>query len=286
MLGFSDDATPGPGLRKAGPMATTLDVMTFNLRTPVRTAQPGDPDHWPTRLVATTELLRQRRPAVVGTQEGCDPQWERLLPALPHYQRLGSGRELGQRGEYSAILVDTALLEVDGWQQFTLSETPDELGSRSWDSACTRVAVVADLVVRATGDRFTVANTHLDHASERARVEGARLLRSRVGRTATVVTGDFNSRAGVSRAWHESIQDGFVDTWLASHPDGASIDTFNGYREPGVGGDEPGRIDWILATPDIAVASSEIITDRPRLGEHRRVWPSDHWPVVAALRVG
>jgi endonuclease/exonuclease/phosphatase family metal-dependent hydrolase len=267
-------------------MAIALDVMTFNLRTPVRTALLGDPDHWPTRLLATIEVLRARRPAVVGTQEGCDPQWDRLLPELPHYQRLGTGRETGHRGEYSAILVDTDVLHVVGWQQFTLSETPHELGSRSWDSACTRVAVVADLVVRASGERFTVANTHLDHASERARVEGARLLRSRVGRSSTVVTGDFNSRAGVAQAWHESIADGFVDTWLASHPDGASIDTFNGYREPGVGGDEPGRIDWILATPDVGVVSSEIVTDRPRLVDGREVWPSDHWPVVATLRVG
>ena len=73
----------------------TIDVMTFNLRMPLRNREPGDPDHWLTRMPAGIELLRSRRPAVVGTQEGCDPQWDRLLPELPHYQRLGTGRERG-----------------------------------------------------------------------------------------------------------------------------------------------------------------------------------------------
>ena len=123
----------------------TIDVMTFNLRMPVSNCEPGDPDHWLTRIPAGIERLRSRRPAVVGTQEGCDPQWDRLLPELPHYQRLGTGRERGHKGEYSAILVDTEVLEVASWTQFTLSETPDVLGSRSWGSSCTRIAVVADL---------------------------------------------------------------------------------------------------------------------------------------------
>ena len=264
-------------------MATTVDVMTFNLRMPVRDRQPGDPDHWLTRLPAAIDLLRTRRPAVVGTQEGCDPQWDRLLAELPHYQRLGTGRERGHKGEYSAILVDSGVLEVADWTQFTLSETPDVLGSRSWDSSCTRAAVVAELVVRATGERFTLANTHLDHVSDWARVEGTRLIRSRIPRRATVVTGDFNCTAGEAAAWQGFMDDGFVDTWL-TRPDSATsdeaVDTFHDYSEPGIAGERPERIDWILATPDVGVVSSEIVTDRPG-----GVWPSDHWPVVARLEI-
>lgn len=261
----------------------TIDVMTFNLRMPVRDRQPGHPDFWLTRIPAAIELLRSRRPAVVGTQEGCDPQWDRLLPELSHYQRLGTGRERSHKGEYSAILVDTEVLEVADWSQFTLSETADELGSRSWGSSCTRIAVVADLVVRATGERFTVANTHLDHVSDEARVEGGRLIRSRIPRRATLVTGDFNCAAGDSATWQEFTGDGFVDTWLARPADEAAdeaVDTFHGYTEPGVEGEQPVRIDWILATPDVGVVSSEIVTDRPG-----GVWPSDHWPVLARLEL-
>ncbi|MGJ6980627.1 endonuclease/exonuclease/phosphatase family protein [Aestuariimicrobium soli] len=260
----------------------TLDVMTVNLRTPVRGVEADDPDHWPTRLPAAIEVLRQRRPAVVGTQEGCDPQWELLLAELPHYQRIGTGRERGQQGEYSAILVDTDVLDVADWSQFTLSETPDELGSRSWDSSCTRIAVIADLVVRATGERFTVANTHLDHVSEEARVQGCRLIRSRLPRRATIVTGDFNCAAGEARAWHEFTEDGFGDAFLATVDGdlGRGVDTFHGYSEPGVESDLPVWIDWILASSDVGVGSSEIVTDRPG-----GVWPSDHWPVVATLTI-
>ena len=173
------------------------------------------------------------------------------------------------------------MLEVASWTQFTLSETPDVLGSRSWGSSCTRIAVVADLMVRATGQRFTVANTHLDHVSDEARVEGGRLIRSRIPRRATLVTGDFNCAAGDCATWREFTGDGFVDTWLGStEAADEAVDTFHGYSEPGVAGEQSVRIDWILATPDVGVVSSEIVTDRPGW-----VWPSDHWPVLARLEI-
>jgi endonuclease/exonuclease/phosphatase family metal-dependent hydrolase len=65
-----------------------------------------------------------------------------------------------------------------------------------------------------------------------------------------------------------------VDTLRALHPNGGLPDTFNGFR------DEPPtrRIDYVFATPDLAVvaASVDLTRDRGR-------WPSDHCPVRATL---
>ncbi|WP_203567753.1 endonuclease/exonuclease/phosphatase family protein [Aestuariimicrobium ganziense] len=278
---------------------SSLQVMSFNLRVPVESHGPGHPDHWHDRLPAIVEVLRERRPHLVGTQEGVWPQLRVILDELPHYGLIGTGRDGGSRAEYSAILYDRERFDLESWDQWWLSPTPTHVGSVGWGASCTRIAVIADLLDRASGQVVTMVNTHLDHVSDEARTEGARSIVDRLGAATTppraaIVTGDFNCAGGASEAWRVLTEAGLDDTWLvAAEREGEGLATFHGYSEPSA--DPAGqaqippthlpgslgqavRIDWVLASPDWKVERAELVLDRPA-----GVWPSDHWPLAATL---
>jgi endonuclease/exonuclease/phosphatase family metal-dependent hydrolase len=135
-------------------------------------------------------------------------------------------------------------------------------------------------------------NTHLDHVSKLARVEGSglilrRLAELREDEQPAVVTGDFNCRPGTP-AHRAFVRAGFVDTYLAAgNEDGTGANTFHAfegahYREarPALG---PRRIDWILLKDPgrrIRVERHLILREGP--GDSG-VYASDHYPVLAEL---
>ena len=117
-----------------------------------------------------------------------------------------------------------------------------------------------------------------------AREKSARLVRERVQALDTtlpvILTGVFNAAAGTNQAYMSPTSDGFfADTWVtARERKGEGLSTSNGFeavRPNGV------RIDWILARGPVSVDSAEIVTFS-RGGQ----FPSDHFPVVARLRMG
>jgi endonuclease/exonuclease/phosphatase family metal-dependent hydrolase len=142
-------------------------------------------------------------------------------------------------------------------------------------------------------------NTHLDHISEQARVEGTKLILGRLASmqsdgSAAIVTGDFNAPAGSplrgepSAAYALFADAGFVDAHLACGNDGdpARSFTYHGFEGETFRGSDaaPRRIDWILlrdgASTRTRAASCEIVRDgAPPL------YPSDHYPVVADIDV-
>jgi endonuclease/exonuclease/phosphatase family metal-dependent hydrolase len=131
-----------------------------------------------------------------------------------------------------------------------------------------------------------VLNTHLDHISEQARLEGARLIVARLAQVAAageplVITGDFNCDPG-SPPYRVFQEAGFEDTFQTTQPhDLRDTHTYHGFRgreyplQPGR--DE--RIDWIL-TRGLRTQDCEIARDG-----QPPVFPSDHYPVVADVRV-
>jgi len=271
---------------------SSLQVMSFNVRVLVEGQPAGHPDEWRTRLPAVVEVLRHHRPDLVGTQEGTWPQLRTVLEELPDYGLVGTGREGGSNAEYSAILYRRDRFRLEGWDQWWLSATPDVIGSMGWNTSCPRIATLAEFTDRRTGKRLTLVNTPLDHVSDEARTEGAKLIAARLPAEGALVTGDFNCTAGEAEAWTVLTSAGLRDTWLTAETRGDDICTYHGYSEPGERtaeehvsrGSLPGehgpavRIDWILASDDWRVSSAEILTDRPG-----GVWPSDHWPVVATV---
>ncbi len=102
-------------------------------------------------------------------------------------ERAGPMRALIQRHNFDLNASDT----------FWLSETPDVVGSKSWDTACTRICTWARLTDRVTGRQFVIFNAHLDHKSAAARENRMKLILRRIPDLArglpVILTGDLNA---------------------------------------------------------------------------------------------
>jgi len=257
-----------------------LAVMTYNLRY----ASSTPPNAWPQRRPLMRELIQQVAPDVMGTQEGLYGQIKDLAADLPDYEWIGTGRDGGSRGEFMAVFFRKARLEPLAFDHFWLSDTPTVIGSTTWGNSNRRMVTWVKFRDRATGGEFFLFNTHFDHEVQSAREKSAELVRQRVAaldtRLPVLLIGDFNAAAGSNKAYEILTGDKFfLDAWTtAGERRGEGINTFNGFKPAQQNGV---RIDWILTRGDITVAAAETLTFA-RDGQ----FPSDHFPVVARLRLG
>ncbi|MFI1031791.1 endonuclease/exonuclease/phosphatase family protein [Streptomyces sp. NPDC020951] len=257
-----------------------LDVMSFNLRF----ASTLLPNSWAVRRPVMRELLRQQAPHVIGTQEGLHQQLLDIATDLgANYRWIGTGRAGGTRDEFMAVFYDTRRLAPVEYAHFWLSDTPETVGSNTWGGGSIRMVTWVRFRDLQDGDRqFYVLNTHLDNVSQYARERSASLIAQRIAgfdqSLPVVVTGDFNVAAHKNKVYDTMLGAGLVDTWDAAAERSALYATFHGYLPLTPGGD---RIDWILATPEVAVHRASINTFALN-GQ----FPSDHLPVQAALTLG
>lgn len=271
---------PTVAVDSIGPLGEgELGVMSFNLRVAV----DPSPHSWEERRPVVGELLTTETPHLLGTQEGLYRQVRDVAAILGQdYEWVGMGREGGSRDEFLAVFFDTRRLDPVEFDHFWLSETPDVVGSRSWETGCVRMATWVRFRDRQTGHGFVTLNTHLDDASEEARRGGAAVVASVVADLAdtspVIVTGDFNCHPRTSHPYTTLVEDGgLVDTWETAQQRGAEYGSAHAYGPLVAGGT---RIDWILTTPDI---STRAVLLNP-LRRHGR-YPSDHLPLQAALRL-
>ncbi len=256
-----------------------VEMMTFNIR--LGTANDGQ-NSWPNRKEQVFGVIKKYSPAVLGLQEAMNFQIKDILAELPEYDFVGVGRDDGRtRGEYCAILYRKDKLQVRDSGTFWLSETPNVPGSKSWNTACTRICTWAEFAYAATGQRFRVYNLHLDHISQQARLESIKLLleQEKIADIAipVVVMGDFNVGEDNEVVKLLKSRDGavfMVDTFRVLYADAVDVGTFNrfsGYRQ----GD---KIDYIFVrqADGVKVMEAEIIYDNK---DGR--WPSDHYPIRA-----
>lgn len=260
--------------------APDLHVMTFNIRRRLPHLNRRSPDAWERRKWVLQQLLETEQPTILGVQEALPDQVAFATDSLgPAYRALGYGRMANGRGEQCALIYDSERLQLMEWTQLALSDTPHLPGSRSWGNLIPRVLVTADLRDVATGVRWRVLNTHLDPLSKRSRARSARML---VRLTAarewpTIVLGDFNAEVG-SVPYRLLTAAGMLnDSWrVTSERVSHSWGTYSRYRSPQRGGK---RLDWLLASDNIAVRASAINVARTE-----GTAASDHEPVQALVR--
>jgi endonuclease/exonuclease/phosphatase family metal-dependent hydrolase len=261
----------------ASPAALT--VMTYNLRF----ASTNPPNAWPARRPLMRELIRDLAPDVMGTQEGVYSQLKDLAADLPEYDWIGLGREGGSRGEFMAVFYRKARLEPLAFDHFWLSDTPEVMNSATWGNHYRRMVTWIKFRDLATGIEFYLFNTHFDHQVQAAREKSADLVRKHVAALDTklpvLLVGDFNSAAGANKAYEIlTAENFFTDAWLAApERQGEGVGTFNDFKAAEPNGP---RIDWILTRGDVSVERAEMSTFS-RNGQ----FPSDHFPVVAKLRL-
>jgi endonuclease/exonuclease/phosphatase family metal-dependent hydrolase len=255
-----------------------LKVMTFN----VRFAAPMGKHAWPLRRPIMRDLIERHAPDVIGTQEGLYQQLKDLEVDLPEYRWIGTGRDGGSRGEFMAIFYRHERLEPLEFDHFWLSDTPDVIASTTWGNTNRRMATWVRFRDRRSDQVFYVMNTHFDHQIQPAREKSAALLLDRVARlnqdVPILLIGDFNAVAGRNKVYSLLVEEGpFDDVWQMARERSEVSGTFHGFA--GVVDQMP-RIDWILLRGSAEVLRAEVITDADDGS-----YPSDHFPVMATLRL-
>ena len=171
----------------------------------------------------------------------------------------------------------------NGSKTFWLSETPDVAGSRSWETACTRICTWATFTDKKTGLDFTHFNTHLDHRSKLAQINGVKLIFQKMQEISpkgpVVLTGDFNVLPEDEVIAHAEK---FMrnSTKITETPLVGPTYTFTGYRimKDGVEPPHKGPIDYIFVNNEFHVRNLFVFDDI-----ENDLYPSDHFPLVADL---
>ena len=251
-----------------------LKVISYNVRYTGEPTTDGE-NHWSYRRHASINMVREERPALIGTQEVLAEQLEFLSENLPEYEAVGVGRDDGvSAGEHMAIFYRKEAVEMLDWGTFWLSPTPDS-PTMGWDAACYRTCTWARLRDRASGKEFAVMNTHLDHIGQVAREQSIRLLMQRMSELMgeempVVMTGDFNSTTDqpIYAPLKAAMQDA-REVAPASDP----RSTFNGW------GRGSGVIDHIFCR-GVEVDRFEVLCDK----NYGAPYISDHYPVMTTAR--
>jgi endonuclease/exonuclease/phosphatase family metal-dependent hydrolase len=256
-----------------------IRLATYNVRCPV----DKEPNDWAHRLPRLLALMEKHRFGIVGLQEATKGQIDDLRADGWCY--VGQAREDGkEQGEYACIAYRPERFEVDETSTFWLSETPDVPGSRSWESVCTRICTWGRFRDRLTDSCFTLFNTHLDHRSKAAQLNGMKLILKRIKiiapEGAVILSGDFNVFPDSPViAMIDAIMHNVWDISLT--PVEGPRYTYNAFKycdEPPAS--HPGPIDYIYVNSSVRVQGVRVLND----SEHG-LYPSDHFPVLACLNI-
>ena len=279
---------------------------TYNIRQ-ANGADSAAGNGWGQRAPVLADLIRFHGFDIFGTQEGFRFQLDTLRALLPGYDYTGIGRDDGAAaGEHSAIFYRTDLFDLLDHGDFWLSETPDRPGL-GWDAACVRICSWGKFRHRTSGREFLFLNLHMDHVGTTARVESAKLVKSRIGEIAAglpaIVTGDFNVDQTHASYATMTADSALVDSYTAAALRYAPNGTYNAYATDGF---TTSRIDHVFITPGIEVLAYGVLTDTYRTDDadssanapdmsyapaeitakrYTARVPSDHFPVVTRLRL-
>lgn len=253
----------------------TFTLATFNIRCPV----DKTPHTWQERKPRCLAVIKKNQFDIFGVQEALRSQLDDLLG--DEFLFIGGGRDdFKNKGEFSAILYRKDRFELIRGGTFGLSEKPSVPGYKSWKTACPRIATWGLFRDKRTGKEFIYYNTHLDHVSELARINGIKLLVRHAKENAKgkplIISGDFNAKpTSPTYQTAASLLNDSAKVSLTPHT--GSARTFHGF----------GRymkhtypIDFIFVSEDIQVLSHK--TDDTKFPEG---FPSDHFPVITKLNL-
>ncbi len=297
----------------------SIRIMSFNLR--YASAPDGD-NAWinanqsPQRREVAVRIVTERDPDLIGFQEGEDGQLDYLAAQLPAYEFVRRRPSGGSGNENAAFAFKTNRIELLDRDVFSLGPGP---GGGYWNNVpgtnfdpyvffpdmglgFPRISLWGRFRWRDTGQEFLFHTTHFDFndgpqvGSARLIVDNARCRTDRMPASPlSVVVGDFNSTQA-NNDWalftgattNDGISGDYVDSWeqvVGTWTDSGTIHGFAGGVQPA-----SQRIDWILHRGGFAATQAVIVTDSAwatNLTTHavRTQYPSDHYPVLADLRL-
>lgn len=255
-----------------------LCVMSTN----IRFANPHDGENdWIHRKEFLGELIHREAPALLGSQEGREPQLRELAELLPDHIMVDGHRDWITERMYPCIFIQKDRFDILSSGDIWLSETPDVPGSKSFNSAFPRLCTYAHLYDKELEMNLTYANCHLDHMEEETRIEQAKVLCKEINNikkegSPLVLSGDFNTspHGPVRKVFEEGLCH-LQDPWfLLEKEEETSFHKFDGVDPDG----SKTRIDWILHESPLKHDDIYLVKDNK---EGR--YPSDHFFVVSRL---
>ena len=254
-----------------------LKVATFNTKCTFSEAEDGI-NFFFHRIGMFVDKINKENPDVICFQEIFNAKsYDMMTTFLPDYEFIGPGTKMNNSkhtGVYTAVKKDTC--DILGWESIYLSDEPYTPDSRfEGQSHNPRICVQTLIRHKASKKLIRVFNTHLDHASEDARVKGMNVVLNFIdsfkekGGYPIMLMGDFNAppteEAIVNCKKHEGISE-------VSENIGGTYHAF--------GTKENSHIDYMFMSDELA-----------NLSGNAEIWPdvksgiymSDHHPVCAQV---
>ena len=251
-----------------------ITIMSTN----VRCYAPDDlfKKSWFYRAHLIVEDINSVRPDIIGFQEVTFMHYDYLLKAMPEYTSEIAYRDDFILSEGCPIFYRTDKYERIDSGSFWLSETP-EVMSKSWGAAHYRICTYIILRDKATDKEFVVFNTHLDHVSDEARIEGIKVVLNKIaefGNIPAFLMGDLNAEPDSETilSTHESFDD--AHNIAASADEGATYHAWGTklYRE---------RIDYIMISKGDSIVSEYRIVNNC----HDGIYSSDHSSIYIKVKL-
>ena len=280
----SETPTPKPPTSKYQKYAkeNEIKIMSFNVRT--KTSNDTGINHWDERKEACVAVVKDHKPTIIGYQEAqYNSQWVYLKNQLAaDYESYGVNRSDGKEsgsGEVVGIMWDPKIVKKIEVGTFWLSETPDT-PSKGWDARYYRTATWGLFEHLPTGKEFLYINTHLDHESVTAQVEGMKLIANKFKEyqkevDALFLTGDLNIEASDTAI--DAIK-GFMRNARTYANRTDSFGTTNSFESE----TKKAKIDHIYYNKELK-NPVEYYTIRDTYNGVKFV--SDHYPIYAIIRL-
>lgn len=278
-----DQAPPTPPASKYQKYAkeNEIKIMSFNVRTSAM--DKNTPNHWDNRKEACIALIKDHRPSIIGLQEAVySAQWVWIKEQLQDdYDGYGVNRQTGKEsggGECPGILYDKSVIKKIEVGTFWLSETPDT-PSKGWDANYYRTATWGLFEHIPTGKQFFFINTHLDHESKTAQIEGMKLISKKFeeykGKMPLFLTGDLNIDS-----YHEALD--VIKSYMNNARNRANRTDSYGTTNSFESDSKSKKIDHIYYNKELK-NPVEYCTIRDPYNDVKFV--SDHYPIYAIIKL-
>ena len=251
-----------------------LRVMSYN----IRYLGPFDlgKKTWFYRADLIIDSIEEAQPNIIGFQEVTCWQYDYLVETMVGFDSIISYRDKMVNSEGCPIFYRTDLYTLIDKGSFWLSETPDVM-SKDWGAAHYRICSYVILKDKATEKEFVVFNTHLDHVSDEARINGIQVVLDKIkefGDLPAILMGDLNAEEYTDT--YKSATESFLDTKYETENTMTSC-TYQSFGEEL----DSDCIDYMLISPNsFEVFSYEVIH-----AIYGDVYTSDHFPLFVRLKL-
>lgn len=252
--------------------AGEVRIMNYN----VRCLSPLDlgEKNWFYRADLIIDSIGKEAPGIIGFQEVTTWQYDYLCETLTGFDSVITYRDESFNSEGCPIFYQTELYSLVDKGSFWLSETPDVM-SKDWCAAHYRICSYVILKDNATTKEFVVFNTHLDHVSDEARINGIGVVLDKIaefGGLPAVLMGDLNAEE--SSETYRSATEHFLDAKYQTENTMKSC-TYQNWGEAL----DRNCIDYVMVSfSGFTVNSYKVVTDT-----YDGVYTSDHFPLSVSL---